>query len=174
MQATLCSENRKDAKMMLANRMECTRIRALKAQTKRSRIIHVEMYIHLPSGIYLLDRIYKGDEVVRNTIDRLAFGNHALHTKKSNIPAFCLGYPPVEISCLCRSHTRRHLARIGAYDRFHFGIGWKTRILASVVPVVQAADYSIRLKSIASSLLGLLEVRRTDWAGPSSLELLVN
>ena len=154
--------------------IECRRIRALKAPIKRSGIIHVEMYIHLPSDIYLLDRIYKGDEVDRNTIERLAFGNHALHTKKSNIPAFCLGYPPVEISCLCRSHTRHHLARIGACDRFHFGIDWKTRTLASVVPVVQAADYSIRPKLIASSLLGLLEVPRTDWADSSSLELPVN
>ena len=150
------------------------RIRTLKEQIKRSEIIHVEMYIHLLSGIYLLDRIYKGDEVDHSTIKRLALGNHALHIKSVNILASCLGYPLVEIACLCRSHTRRHLARIGAYDRFRFGIGWKTRNLALVVPVVQAADYSIRLKLIAGSLLGLLEVRRTDWTGSSSLELLVN
>ena len=43
-----------------------------------------------------------------------------------------------------------------------------------MVPVVQAVDYSIRPKSIASSLLGLLEVRCTDSAGSSSPELLVN
>ena len=147
---------------------------SLKSTNKRSEIIHVEMYIHLPSDIYLLDRIYKGDEEDRNTIERLALGNHALHTKSVNILAFCLGYPLVEISCLCRNHTRRHLARIGVCDHFRFGIDWETHNLALGVPVVQAADYSIRPKSIASLLLGLLEVRHTDWAGSSSLELLVN
>lgn len=90
-----------------------------------------------------------------------------------HILAFCLGSRPVEISCLCRSHTHRHLARIGACDRFRSGIGWDTRNLAFVVPVVQAADYSIRLELIANSVLGLLEVRCTDWAGSYSLELLV-
>ena len=54
---------------------------SLKSTNKKSEIIHVEMYIHLPSGIYLLDKIYKGDEVDRNTIKRLALGSHALHTK---------------------------------------------------------------------------------------------
>ena len=39
---------------------------------------------------------------------------------------------------------------------------------------MEAADHSIRPKSIASSLLGLPEVRRTDWAGSFSPELLVD
>ena len=114
------------------------------------QIIHVEMYIHLPSGIYLLDRIYKGDEVDRNTIERLALGNHALYTKNINILAFCLDLPLVAISCLCRSHTRRHLARIGVCGHFRFEIDWQTRNLALRAPVVQAAGYPIRPELIAS------------------------
>ena len=116
---------------------------SFKSTKKKFQITHAEMYIHLPSGIYLLDRIYKGDEVDRNTIERLALGNHALYTKNVNILAFCLDYPLVEISCLFRSHTRRHLARIGVCGHSRFEIDWQTRNLALRAPVVQAAGYPI-------------------------------
>ena len=79
--------------------------------------------------------------------------------------ASCLGRPLVEVSCLYRSHNRRHLVRTDVYDRCHSGIGWDTRSLGLAVPVLPAADPLTRLISLADLVLELLEGHRTGQAG---------
>lgn len=79
--------------------------------------------------------------------------------------ASCLGHPLVEVSCLYRSHNRRHLVRTDVYDRCHSGIGWDTRSLGFAVSALPAADYLNWPISFVDLVLELLEGHRTGQAG---------